>query len=407
MIFLAATKPCSLKVYDADFYLEPLTYPEINTAHILAMESALANRILKTEDQKINPIKFEAERLPGFPRPFSDPDQIPAGSRIMVMRGGGIGDVLMCTPVIRELRKRLPSGTHISLATFKSNIPLFEGNPNIDSVTSQPLTLGDLMEVDFYVEFALPDSLMSSLNMTDYYFRCLDIEPEWISAIDKKPCLNADRLMDKELIEYIRKTKPSFKNTIYLNGLSSDLLRDISPEILSIFPENFKESLFLLPRSYYIRHRNICTKLISYSNIHLLDTEDSLSRYITAIASSDIIITADSSAYHIAAALDKPSLAFFGPIQSDLRTTYYPTVSDLEQEYQGIKCSSPCGKSMLSEFRENPDPEGKVCPEAFLKGTRFSPCLNSFSEEYLIKSLMNLLDSFNIQYSSNHSDLIK
>ena len=169
MIFLAATEQCSLKVYDADLHLEPLTYPDINISHILAMEDAMGKRILKTDKRKINRITFEAERLPGFPKPLSKPDQIPPGSRILVIRGGGIGDVLMCTPAIRELRRRLPAQVHLTLATFKSNISLFVDNPDIDSVVAQPLTLGELLKADYYVEFNLPKSVMDSINMTDYY----------------------------------------------------------------------------------------------------------------------------------------------------------------------------------------------------------------------------------------------
>ena len=55
-------------------------------------------------------------------------------SRILLVRRGALGDVLMCTPIVRELRKKFP-GSCIGLATDCPQV--LEGNPHVDVVLKE------------------------------------------------------------------------------------------------------------------------------------------------------------------------------------------------------------------------------------------------------------------------------
>ncbi len=386
MIFLSATEPnVSLSVYGTDFTLAPIEYPEVNIANILAMENPLAKRILDLNKTKIHRLVFEADRLPGFPKLLPALNEVPPGSKVLVIRGGGIGDVLMCTPVIRFLRENLP-GVHLTLATFKRNDTLFKSNPHLDAVVAQPLTLGELMEADFVVEFADPDISIDDTHMTDYYLRCIGIAPETVS--DKTPILSIDGLIDPATVRSVTTAAHGFKRSVYLNGLASDRLRDLSPALLSIFPRTRSDILFVVPTAYEERYGTDSPTLYDRPNILRLDTADSLSAFVTAIHCCNAVVTTDSSAYHIAAALEKPCLTLFGPIDPKLRTRYYPTVISLKARYNGHTCQSPCGKSMISEFFDDRIDGEKKCPEASTKNMDFSPCLASFSKT-------RLMDAFN------------
>ncbi len=134
--------------------------------------------------------------------------------------------------------------------------------------------------------------------------------------------------------------------------------------------------------------------LISQENILFLDTNSSLSDYITAISCSDVVVSSDSSACHIGAALKKPTVALFGPIASSLRTHYSPTVIPIDAGYSGKKCSSPCGLSITVDpgypsAGADHDFSGG-CPEAGPDNPN-SPCLLSIPFEKIADKLMECL----------------
>lgn len=392
MIFLSAIEPnVVLTVYDAHFHLQPLTYPEVKLDHILVMEDEMGKRILQRDQGKLQKISFNTQRLPGFPRCLNQQNHIPDGSRILIIRGGGIGDVLMCTPAIRALREYLPENIHLTVSTFESNKLLFTGNPYVDSVRAQPFSLGELLKFDYYLEFKDAKHLLSRIHMIDFYLKGMGLNPSNVS--DKVPVLSAESIWDGTVAKTIKnKCNGDYHRTIYLNGLASDPLRDVPPEILKIFPHEFPNCFFIVPISYQNRYPNESTVLLSLSNVMSMDTEQSLSAYVTALYTCDGIVTTDSSAYHIGAAIGKPCLALFGSIDSKLRVTYYPTVMALDAAYHGKTCKSPCGKSMFSEFYGGSTEGQPVCPEAVEKKNAFSPCLGSFSKGKLLDAFEMLLE---------------
>jgi hypothetical protein len=390
MRFITATKPTPLTVYNENFSLTPVTYPDVDLTQILVMEKELGRRILDKDDSGILiPVTFETDRIPGFPEALSLSGPIRDNSTVIILRGGGIGDVLMCIPAIRELKNHLPAETRITLATFRSNVSLFENIPGLDSVIAQPLTLARFMEADYYLEFNDHGSYMSSSHMTDFYFTSIGLDHE--KAEDKSFSIDIGPLYHGEIAELIKDAGSSYKSTVYLNGLASDVMRDIPEEVLKIFPQRLTDHLFVVPKPYIDRYDYGASGLLSLPNVLCLDTLDSMQGYVTALYTCGSIITTDSSAYHIAAGFDKPCLVLFGPVSPGLRTTYYPGVIALEPGYMGHTCNSPCGKSMFSEFPENKTSGEKRCPEAAFKKSCFSPCLSSYSEKELLHAFGKLI----------------
>lgn len=386
MIFLTATEPnVKLNIYGASFYLNPIRYPEVDTTQIIVMEDPLGKQILESNnDHNIQRISFETSKIDNFPIPLASPHEISPLSKVLILRGGGIGDVLMCTPAIRELRKRLPEGVQLILSTFKNNMPLFVGNPDIDAVIPEPLTLADLLQFDYYLEFKDPDDLISRIHLTDFYLTGMGIDPSKVS--EKEPVLAAESLFNPSVANLVKQIGRNHQLKIYLNGIASDKLRDLPPETLELFIRKIPDAFFFLPVQYVRRYPDK-TACLELPNCFLLNTQESLSDYITAISSCEIIITTDSSAYHIAAALNKPCITLFGPIDPSLRTTYYPSVQSFKATYQGVTCNAPCGKSMYSEFYGGRTSGQAKCPEAIQKTMEFSPCLYSISFRKLVDSL--------------------
>ncbi|MEE8431545.1 MAG: hypothetical protein V3S16_09865, partial [Candidatus Desulfatibia sp.] len=107
-------------------------------------------------------------RIPGFPQPFNNPpSKLPANSKLIILRSGGIGDHIMMTPAIRSLKRTIPIGSEIWLATEKANHCLFEGNPDITRLFSLPVRMSHFMGADYYLEFSNEFiSLYSSVRLT-------------------------------------------------------------------------------------------------------------------------------------------------------------------------------------------------------------------------------------------------
>lgn len=398
MIYLSATEPnVIVTAYETSFTLEPITPPEVNVDHILGMENALGDRILKRNNGKIQKIHFEADRIPGFPKRLLNPSCVPNGKKVLIIRGGGIGDVLMCTPAIRELRKRLPEDTRVYFATFKTNFDIFKDNPDLDFVLAQPMTLGELLEFDFYFEFNDPDNLIDKMPMIDFYLLKIGSNPS--SVADKLPFFSLNGLFDETISNSLRQRNAKYEYTVYLNGLASDKLRDMPFGLLSFMIKKYPKILFIIPKAYTDRYPDANRIILKYKNVFHLDTSRSFGSYATALAESDLILTTDSSAVHLAAALNKPCVCLFGPIDSQLRSSYYPSVIAVDADYQGSTCASPCGKSMFSQFYAGVCVEDQRCPEARMQDVYYSPCMSSFREDKLCHHFECLLEKCNPRYS--------
>ena len=66
----------------------------------------------------------------------------------------------------------------------------------------------------------------------------------------------------------------------------------------------------------------------------------------------DGIVSEDTSAVHLGAALNKPVVALFNAIAKELRIRYSPTVTGVQIAFRGRRCQAPCGRSKrLAELR--------------------------------------------------------
>jgi len=310
--------------------------------------------------------------------------------KIILLRGGGIGDLLMFSPVLKAIRDSVPASTTITLATFKERHPLFRGNLYIQQLVELPVRMADFIDYDYYIDFCGKEDTFKGLNMTDYFLSYLGLSsgdnvakgPQIDEALTHCPTIL------KELKPFSgRRNRP----IVFFNAGASNIIRALPPCILDILSTNFPDVVFLIPSSNH-------EELSPSGNIIYLNTFESLDAYITAVKCSDAVVSSDSSAYHIAAALNKLCLVFFGPIASSFRSLYYPSIISMDSHYHGTTCNAPCGLNKV----EFPDKQtldssalktgvGSGCREAKIKETRYSPCLMWYSEERICANFTLLL----------------
>jgi len=332
------------------------------------------------------------------------PQELPDGTKLMLLRGGGIGDIIMLIPALKQLWKMVGNRIIIKLSTFYERIPMMESLGYIDKYFPHPIRLFDFMnESDYYMDFSDPKQIFNEVNMIDFHLDSLYFNPASIPAKDKVPELPGDLKRSVRVIAGMNALVPAGRSRVLFADKASHRIRYLPPGILKLLSERFPDVSFLVPSDRNGRSNEA-------ANIYDLDTSGGLGDFVTAIDLCDLVVSSDSSAYHIAAAIGKPALVFFGPIGSRIRVGYYPNIVALDSQYTGATCHAPCGISALQETQPttgigangvknletgveivtfdghsfNFDPK-KGCPESNALGTSYSPCMCCFSEEDIIR----------------------
>jgi len=243
----------------------------------------------------------------------------------------------------------------------------------------------NLLEADYYVDFS--DSIHESDFNTQHPADC------YMSSFGLKPCETAEKSISLNLngsrsrlitqLFNVIKEEYSERPVILMQWLASVNIRSFPPENLSALTRQNRDFLFL--SAHHNTQAERCNKDISRADMNVIDISyhiRDLSDFITAVALSDGVVSTDSSGYHVAAALDKPSLALFGSISSALRTSYYPKVISIDANYNGRICSSPCCMHK------------GLCPESRLMETPYSPCLMSIPASLINEKFNELVSKY-------------
>lgn len=406
MIFFCASKPLRLTFFGETYELAPLTLPEVNPDHILAAPNGLALSILRRYPQALQLADFDASKLPGFPlRLETSPEKLPAGSSLLMLRDAGIGDAITMTPVITHLKAQYQS-LDLKLATLKDRHELLN---HLDcELLPLPLRLSQLLgRAAYYVDFHDPKGICENVEMIDFNFDSLNIAPASIPAAAKQPSINPALTGDQRILSETEKLTGDRSPHILCAPGASDILRELPLETLRpIFAENPGAAFLVAGKFEQQMPKNVAT----------IDTSSSLAAFASAIAACDAIITTDSAACHLAAALKKPTLAIFGPVPSSIRSGYYPSVISLDAEYRGQTCHSPCfihghldrkaaipiGANQVTDLKAGVqistrsgqtfsyDPS-KGCPEMNALNTSDSPCLHAIEETRIREAFERLM----------------
>ena len=243
MLFLTATQPGCFSYHGQDYLLEPLTPPEIDPRQVLAIDKHLG-RIIAAENPALKLLNFDAARLPGFPQPLPA-EGLPRNTRLLLLRGGGLGDLVTLTPALKQLRKRYGLNLQVTLSTFRDIFPLFDDHALVDRLLPHPLSLAEITGAsDYYVDFSDPTKLFDTSEMIDFHLESLRIDAGAVPAADKLPQLPAAL----SCCDRVREQLASLKRPLVLfAGEASDVIRRLPPSVLASLAENHPEISFVVP----------------------------------------------------------------------------------------------------------------------------------------------------------------
>ena len=247
MIFLCSDISCTLTIFGGSFQLEPVTYPRVNLKHILIAEKDIGHLVLKS-NRHIKTIKFDYRKLPRFPMLLKKLNDVRENQKIILLRGGGIGDLLMFSPVLKAIRNSVPASTTITLATFKERHSLFRGNPYIHQLVDLPVRMADFIDYDYYIDFCGKEDTFKGLNMTDYFLSYLGLSGE--NNISRQPQIdNSLARCPAMLKEFQSIRKTHHKPVVFYNAGASNVIRILPPRILDVLSSSFPDVCYVIPSS--------------------------------------------------------------------------------------------------------------------------------------------------------------
>jgi len=396
MYLLVTKKDCDTFFYGQKYSLRAFNPPRVDLHEILACEDFYGRFFLSRKEfyPSLKKLSFDVNLLPGMPRPLNiHPSCLPKKSKLLVMKSGALGDILMLTPAMKHLREAIPRDAEIWLSIPKKFHVLFEGSNLVDRLFAYPVRMSELIATDYYVLFE--SAGFARMNLVDFYLHEFLLDHSTIK--DKKPILPEGLRQSTRILGMFDRIKPAgFGQTIFYNGKSNAKLRDLPERFLDVLSKNFPDITFV------VTDVSLGNRYEKRGNIIYLNTFNSMQDYITAINCCDALVSADTSAYHLAAGLGKPGLVFFSSIDPGLRTGYYSGILSISPEYLGKICRSPCG--LHSEKYYHPDhdlfkklqemglrPSMDQCPEAQVQNTAMSPCLTSIPDERIVENFELLL----------------
>lgn len=317
--------------------------------------------------------------------------------RITVFRQlGGIGDMLMMTPVFRGLKEKYP-GCHITFATDKyyggAALPMLaQGNPFIDQVvqvnpqefvcsptrrirrefTNTPnrhvphCVIETDLVMDLNVICAITETAQQphvEEHRTDIWCRVAGVNPS-----SRRPIL---RLTEAELADGARWCHTHLGEHGTRVGV---VLSAMDPARDWPYAQQFAWELH--QSGYKVvsidLHKRAHPRVPAMLGMHIRQTA-------AAVAHLDAVVSPDTGILHVAGTLGVPVLGLFGPTSGALRMREYP--GSYSNPGALVPCS-PCWY-LHSCRRENPkDPE------------RWYACMRRITKDYVLSELESMLDRF-------------
>jgi len=254
-------------------------------------------------------------RLLRYPLPSSVPYR---QGRLHVFRHGGLGDVLMCTPGLREVKRRSPS-CHV---TFYTDYPdLVAGLPFIDVVRPSAESPDGTIRLAY--ETSLPPHRHIARILGDRLgLHVADIRPE---------CA-----VDRELVEQYRREWRSLRRPLVVVNRRAARWTPNKD-----WPDAHWEALIDRLLSWCtiieVGAGNVDRQPRSQPSYLDLAGRTTLSQLVATIAASDLHVGPITGSVHIAAAVGTPSVVIYGGYEHPVCSAYPGNIN----LYSPVECA-PC-----------------------------------------------------------------
>lgn len=292
------------------------------------------------------------------------------GKRVLMMRVGGFGDIILMTPVLREMKRRWPT-ISIDFACMNHYGVVLANLPYVNQVVGYPVGRHAMECYDAWIFFE--------------------------NAIEKNP--RAEKMHMTDLFAEIAGFKGTVRD-LHLLGKGEPALQDKKPDyivsnnetiwVMEQYPRNAAKRRVCIQVSASGKCRVYPVQKLGQAVAELLKKgwevflmgaigdvvgvkEQPGLRNLAAagltfrqscavINNADAFIGSDSALLHIAGALGIPAVGLYGPFPADLRTRYCPTTVALSGKGSCAPCFHHANLGRKNDFPDDcPSRARNVC----------------------------------------------
>ncbi len=258
------------------------------------------------------------------------------GKRLLVMRVGGFGDLVLLTPVLREIKRRWPS-CYIAFSTMKHYAPIYDGLPFIDEIVPFPLPWSIAEEFDAWILYE--NSVEKNPRAKELHITELFGEIAGVTEIED--LLPAYTVKPSEAI-WAREGFPRVPNLrrVCVQYATSARCRIYSEMgLVASLMESQGWEVFLLGQKGGMYEPKMPPDDKLPANLrNLIQAGLTIRQSAALIGTADVFIGPDSALLHVAGAMGVPAVGLYGPFPWKLRTAHAPTTFSLS----GVGSCSPC-----------------------------------------------------------------
>lgn len=254
------------------------------------------------------------------------------GKHILLMRSGGLGDMMFMTPLLRELRRRWPR-VSLSIACRKERFSVFDGLDLANGHVPTPVSVDLAASFDAVLGFEHVIEREKSAHYVDALAAHVGVELP--AGDDSRRIQYAVTAFERTwaALRYPRKAGVKRLGIQVLSGSRyRSYPRDQTGSVAMAFLTRGWE-VFLIgvkgdaPQKERIEGlRNLAESGLSFR------------QSVAALQTCDVILGPDSAIVHVAGALNIPTVALFAAIPAPMRVKYAPSITALE----GSGKCSPC-----------------------------------------------------------------
>jgi len=304
----------------------------------LATDIVAAQLLLMADGGTMTPLA-ETRRLGSVLEACTNP-------RLLFMRGGGFGDLVLLTPVLREAKRRWPT-CHLAVSTMSHYAPVLALLPYIDEIVPFPLPRETAEKFDAWVLYENTierNPRAKELHMTEVFG-----EVAGITGIEN--LLPEYRVKPSELI-WCNEAYPR------VNGTRRVCVHVGASARCRAYPQN---QLGQVCKQMIDRGWEVCLlgaageiKLPEKEKLppglrNLTDLGLTFRQSCAVLNTCDCVLGSDSALIHVAGALGVPAVGLYGPFPWQLRTAHCPTTLAIS----GVGKCAPCFHHVSATLRNH------------------------------------------------------
>lgn len=254
------------------------------------------------------------------------------GMRVLFMRSGGFGDMILMGPILREMRRRWPA-VKLTVVCRKERHAVFDGLSYAPDWQQTPVSVETAANFDALVSFEHVIERERKLHYVDALAAHMGLtlpdgaearRIEYQVSTFEKACAGG---------RYRRKDG---KKRLGIQVMSGARYRS--------YPRNQtgQVAMHFLGEAWEVYLLGVKGDVQEAGKVPGLRdlTNDGLSfrQSVAALATCDVLLAPDSSLLHISAAIGVPAVGLFAAIPSVMRTAYAPSITALD----GVGKCAPC-----------------------------------------------------------------